>query len=94
MIDLGQEREIQGFRYLARQDGGWNGAFGETEFSISNSSDEFPDSQVKTTFEKVATPQSADCNQPIRGRFVRIRINSEVNGKDWASAAEIGVIGK
>lgn len=94
VIDLGQEREIQGFLYLARQDGGWNGSFGETEFSVSNSLDVFPEPQVKKTFEKIATSQSADCTKPIRGRFVRVRINSEVNGKDWASAAEIGVIGK
>lgn len=94
VIDLGQERVITGFRYLARQDGGWNGAFGETDFSVSNSPDEFPEPQVKTTFKKVSIPQSADCTEPIRGRYVRIRIGSEVNGKDWASAAEIGVIGQ
>ncbi len=93
VIDLGREREIHGFRYLSRQDGGWNGTFAETEFSISNSPDEFPEPQLKTTFKKVAVAQSADCEQSIRGRFVRIQINSEVNGNDWASAAEIGVVG-
>ena len=94
VIDLGQERMIHGFRYLARQDGGWNGTFAATEFSIGSSADEFPEPQVKVTFQKVPTPQTADCTQPIRGRYIRIRINSEVNGKDWASAAEIGVIAK
>ena len=94
VIDLGQAHEVVGFRYLARQDGGWNGAFGETEFTISDSPDNFPDPQVVTTFRKVAKPQSANCKSPIRGRFVRIVIKSEVNKKDWASAAEIGILAK
>ncbi len=92
VIDLGSEREIAGFRYLARQDPNWNGSFGEAEFSISNSADEFPEPQVKKTFEKVKTAQAADCEKPVSGRYVRIRINSEVNGKEWASAADIGII--
>ena len=31
VLDLGKERSVRGLRYLARQDSGWNGAFGETE---------------------------------------------------------------
>jgi hypothetical protein len=93
IIDLGAEYEIRGFRYLARQDGGWNGAFAETEFSVSNSPDSFGKPGVKKTFTKVKTAQTADCDAPVRGRYVRIRILSEVNGNPWASAAEIGVVG-
>ncbi len=93
VIDLGAVYEIRGFRYLARQDGGWNGAFAETEFFVSESPDDFGDAVAKAMFQKNRTAQQADCEQPVRGRFVRVLALSEVNGKPWGSAAEIGVIG-
>ena len=43
VIDLGQNRMINGFYYLARQDKGWNGAFEETEFYVSDDADHFPE---------------------------------------------------
>jgi hypothetical protein len=93
VIDLGAVHEIRGFRYLARQDGGWNGAFAETEFFVSDSPDSFADPVVKATFKKVRTVQEANCEKPVQGRYVRIHILSEVNSQAWGSAAEIGVVG-
>ncbi|MFP6678281.1 MAG: sulfatase-like hydrolase/transferase [Pirellulaceae bacterium] len=93
VIDLGATYDIRGFRYLARQDNGWNGAFSKTEFSVSDSPDSFGEPVATTEFKKVRTPQSAVCKQPVRGRYVRVRVLSEVNGKEWGSAAEIGIIG-
>ena len=93
VMDLGATYEIQGFRYLARQDGGWNGAFARTNFCVGDSPDNFTKHAVTTTFKKLRTPQAADCKKPVRGRYVLVRILSEVNGNPWASAADIGVIG-
>jgi arylsulfatase A-like enzyme len=93
VIDLGATYRIRGFRYLARQDSGWNGTFAETEFHVSDSPDRFGEPTVRATFNKVRTPQAADCAKPVRGRYVLVRILSEVNGNPWASAAEVGVIG-
>jgi hypothetical protein len=94
VIDLGAQYEVSGFRYLARQDGGWNGAFAETEFYLAETLTDFPaEPSAKVTFTKSRTAQSADLAQPVKGRFVKIRILSEVNGGAWGSAAEIGVIG-
>jgi len=83
---------IVGFRYLARQDGGWNGTFANTEFSISDTPDSFPSSQLNATFKKTNLVQSADLKTPVLGRFIKIKILSEVNQGPWASAAELGVI--
>jgi len=94
VIDLGAIYSISGFRYLARQDGGWNGSFAETEFYVSNSPDEFPSCAAKATFTKDRKAQSATCGKPVRGRYVKVRVLSEVNGEAWGSAADIGVIGK
>jgi arylsulfatase A-like enzyme len=93
VIDLGTVYEIRGFRYLARQDGGWNGAFAETEFYVSDLPDAFGEPVAKKTFQKVRTSQNANCRQPVRGRYVQVRALSEVNGNPWGSAAEIGVVG-
>lgn len=93
VIDLGAEYEIRGFRYLVRQDGGWNGAFADTEFFVSSGPEQFGEPVVKQTFGKVRAAQPADCQGTARGRYILVRVLSEVNGKPWASAAEIGVIG-
>ena len=93
VIDLGADYEVRGFRYLARQDSGWNGAFAETEFDVGDSPDTFGEPAARATFTQDRAPQSADCERPVRGRYVRVRVLSEVNESPWASAAEIGVVG-
>lgn len=94
VIDLGAEYLVSGFRYLARQDRGWNGAFAKTEFYVGRSPTEFVSPTATTAFGKVREAQAVDCAEPVRGRYVLVRVLSEVNGQPWASAAEIGVIGK
>jgi len=94
VLDLGRERTIEGVRYLARQDNGWNGAFGKTTFSVSSSPDQFPDPVLTKTFEKTRGVQSANFDRPVQGRYLQIEVLSEVNGEAWASAADIGVIEK
>ena len=94
ILDLGKPMLIDGFRYLARQDGGWNGAFAETEFSVSDSPTSFPTSQLSITFQKTKIAQSADLKTPVSGRYVKVRVLSEINQQAWASAAEIGIIAR
>lgn len=93
VIDLGTRHRISGFRYLARQDGGWNGTFAQTEFTVSDSPTEFGPPTKKVTFAKQKKAQAADLAEPVDGRFVKVRILSEVNGAAYASAADLGVIG-
>jgi arylsulfatase A-like enzyme len=93
VIDLGKRYEVRGFRYLARQDNGWNGAIKDCEISVSTSSDKFDGPAIKATFRKTKQPQEVVC-EPVRGRFVRIRALSEVNGGPWASISELGIVGQ
>ena len=93
VIDLGDERSVSGVRYLARQDGGWNGALAKCEFFIGNSDQEFGESVATTTFRKLKTAQQATW-KPVSGRYVLVRILSEVNGGPWASISELGIVGK
>lgn len=94
ILDLGKPMEVEGFRYLARQDGRWNGAFSDTEFTVSDSPDQFPTSQLKITFKKTNLVQSANLDTPIPGRYIKIKILSEINGRPWASAADLGIIAR
>ncbi len=93
VIDLGESRIVHGVRYLARQDRGWNGAFGKVEFFVSDAAEQFGDPVATAEFSK--TRQSQQVNWPAaQGRYVKIRILTEINGGPWASAAEIGIIGE
>jgi arylsulfatase A-like enzyme len=92
VIDLGAACEVRGFRFLARQDAGWNGSLKQVEFVVSDDPDQFGEPVVETEFQKTKRPQEVECTA-TRGRYVRLRILSEVNGGPWASIAELGVVG-
>ena len=90
IIDLGREHMIKGFRYLPRQDAGWNGTIKEIEITVSNDADNFGELTAKSTFKKTKTVQDINCDS-VKGRYIRIRALSEINGGPWASIAEFGV---
>ena len=93
VIDLGGEHTVRGFRYLARQDRGWNGAIKGCELYVSATSDGFGDPAAKAVLGKTKKSQEVTC-PPVRGRYVMLRALSEINGGPWASAAELGIIGE
>jgi len=93
VVDLGKERTVRGFRYLCRQDRGWNGALKECEFYVGNQPDTFEKLVTKAEFAKTKKAQEVKC-EPVRGRYVLLRTLSEVNGGPWASVAELGVVGE
>ena len=97
VIDLGQaETRFAGFRYLARQDGGWNGAVKDCEFFVSDRPDEFRRAgSQRPRFGKSKRPQEVLC-EPATARTLSsaMRVLSEVNGGPWASIAEFGVVGE
>ena len=92
VIDMGKERTITALHYLARQDQGWNGSFGEISLSAGADAKTFPKPFVSHVFSKTKAPQVLKFETPITGRFIKLKIESEVNGKSWASAADIGFI--
>jgi hypothetical protein len=92
VIDLGKTRKIAGFRYLPRQLG-YGGQFAKTEFFVSENARDFGDKPAaETTFTASKRAQAADCPLPVSGRYVLVRVMSEIRGKPIAAAAEIGVV--
>ncbi|MEQ8768656.1 MAG: sulfatase-like hydrolase/transferase [Planctomycetota bacterium] len=90
VIDLGAEYRVHGIRYLARQDNGWNGSIGQFELFVGGSTD-FGEAVLTASFQKVKTSQEATF-ESTTGRYVKLRILSEVNGGPWASIAELGFV--
>mgnify|MGYP001829066491 FL=1 len=94
VIDLGSNRNILGFVYLGRQDGGWNGAVKDIEFSISDTAEEFGPPVAKATLRKTKEPQTIRCDEHV-GRYVRLRaLNEYSSGNSFATVAELGILGK
>jgi hypothetical protein len=94
LIDLGADRTIRGFVYLGRQDGSWNGAIKDIEFSVGALPDQFGTPVVKATLKKAKSPQTVSCDE-TRGRYVLLRAHSEYSpDPTFATVAELGVIGE
>jgi len=93
VIDLGKEYEVTALRYLARQDNGWNGSIKNCDVSISDNVKTFPEPIAKGEFKKTREPQELALPKTT-GRYIRMRALSEVSDGPWASAAEIGIVGK
>jgi len=95
VLDLGATREVRGLAYLVRQDAGWNGAIAGCEFYVGASAEGLGRGEpaARGTFGRQKSAQRIEC-EPTQGRFVLIRILSELGGGPWASAAEFGIVGK
>lgn len=93
VIDLGESTTLHGFCVLTRQDNGWNGAIAKCELSVSDDPKHFAGTHVAATLKKTKQAQSIRCDAAT-GRYVRLRILSEVGGGPWASLAEFGLLQK
>lgn len=93
VLDLGAPRDVRGIRYLARQDGGWNGAIANFEIFLSDSPIDFTAPVATGEFAKSREAQDSNFDKST-GRYLLLKILSEVNDGPWASIAELGVIGE
>jgi hypothetical protein len=91
-IDLGLIYNIDGFRYLPRQDGSANGRIGQYEFYVSSSGTDWGTPVATGTFTNTAAEKEVVFTSKV-GRFIRLRALTEVNGRAWTSMAEINVLG-
>jgi hypothetical protein len=89
-FDLGLARPVMSLFYTPRQDGYSNGRIGQYEVSVSNDPASWGAAVATGSFSNSAAQQAVAF--PVKlGRYVRVRVLSEVNGNPWASAAELGV---
>src|SRR5262249_6805994 len=92
VLDLGGQYQVDGFRYLPRQDGNPNGTIAGYQFYVS------PDGTTWGTAVAAGTLAADMTEKTVRftakpGRYVRLVAVSEINGNSWTSAAELNVFG-
>ena len=92
-INLGGIYDINGFRYLPRQDGGINGTISQYEFYVSSDGVSWGSPVATGTFAADTTEKEV-LFSTTTAQFIRLRALSEVNGNPWTSAAEINVLGQ
>lgn len=90
-IDLGKEQEFQGITYLPRQDGQANGRIAKYSVSISSDGENWKP-VAEGTFANNAEQKEVKFKEPVKARYFQFNGLSEVNGADFASAAEVGII--
>ena len=91
-IDLGRAISITGVRYLPRPGGG-NGTVVDYRVATSLDGQTFTTAAEGSFQGMKAKPgeRSIPFDQPLQTRYLRFIALSEINGRPWASAAEIGV---
>src|SRR5438132_1227171 len=92
VLDLGAPYQVDGLRYLPRQDGSPNGTIAGYQFYVS------PDGTTWGTAVAAGTLAADTTEKTVRftaktGRYVRLVAVSEINGNPWTSAAEFNVFG-
>ena len=91
IVDMGEEYQVFNFSYLPRQDGE-NGRIAEYSLYVSENGFEWQEMN-SSTFENTAAPQTIEFEESVNARFFKLKAFSEVNGNDWASAAEFSMVG-
>lgn len=94
-VDLGKEHELFGFTYQPRINGSIDGTVKDYQFFVSNDTKEWREAVAAGEFKYVQESRSMAVvyfDKSVKGRYFRFVALSEVNGKDYASCAEINVI--
>ncbi|SHJ33246.1 Por secretion system C-terminal sorting domain-containing protein [Arenibacter nanhaiticus] len=91
-IDLGNIYSISQFTYLPRSNGS-NGRISEYELYFSYDKNNWGEAVHTGVFENNASPQRINFDEPVKGRYMRIKALSEVNAQVFASIAEVSLIG-
>ena len=92
-IDLGGSYQLNGFRYLPRQDGSDNGRINLYEFYISNDGINWGAPITTGSFADNTSEQEALFATPVTSAFVRLVALSSYDGDPWTTIAEITVLG-
>lgn len=93
IIDLGACYLVKGITYQGRSDIS-NGLVRDYEFYLSNDQYRWGAPVARGSFNNTSSVQTATLNKATEGRYLKMIAKSEVNGKAWTCAAEIGIQSK
>ena len=92
MVDMGERYSVHQFSYLPRQDGE-NGRIKSYELYIGDDYENFGDPVATGEWGNSPAEQTVTLRNTRSGRYWSLIALSEVNGNEWASAAEFYVTG-
>ena len=92
-IDLGANVAIDGFRYLPRQDTDDHGMVAKYEFYVGQDTTSWGTAVASGTFNSDRSEKKVMLATRQTARYIRFVAVSEINGNDWASVAELDLIG-
>src|SRR5262245_11669386 len=92
VLDLGGQYQVDGFRYLPRQDGSVNGTIAGYQFYVSTDGTTWGSAVAAGTFAANTSEKTVRFAAKA-GRYVRLVAMSEINGKPYTSVAELNVFG-
>ena len=92
IIDMRKIYKVTDFTYTARLDGSQNGMVKAYEVYLSTDGKTWGEPAASGEFKNTTAQQTAHLSQPKAGRYLKFVAKSEINGKPWTSASEIGVL--
>ena len=91
IIDMVNTYKVTAFTYLARQDGSQNGMVKAYEVYLSNDGTTWGTAVATGEFKNTTSLQVAKLKTAKTARYLKFVAKSEINGKAWTSAAEVGI---
>ena len=91
IIDMKKIYDVTAFTYLGRQDGNQNGMVKGYAVYLSVDGNNWGTAVASGEFKNTTALQVAKLSKATPGRYLKFVATSEVNGKAWASAAEISI---
>jgi len=92
VIDLGGSTELNGFRYTPRQDGNSTGHIGDYELYVSDDGVNWGVPVSTGSFNLFSTAAKNVTTPEITTSYIRLVINSEINGNPFAAMAEFDIL--
>jgi beta-galactosidase len=91
VIDMVKTYSVTAFTYLVRQDGNQNGMVKAFEVYLSTDCTNWGTAVASGEFKNTTALQKAELIAPTAGRYLKFVAKSEINGRAWTSAAEVGI---
>ena len=91
IVDMKKIYDVTAFTYLGRQDGNQNGMVKGYAVYLSVDGNNWGTAVASGEFKNTTALQVVKLSKATPGRYLKFVATSEINGKAWASAAEISI---
>jgi hypothetical protein len=90
VLGLNKKYDIENFSYLPRQNSS-NGRIKEFEIYVTSDTSNWGSPVASGTWENQIPKKIVEFAEDVNGQYVKLKALSEVNGNEWATAAELNL---